>query len=343
MIPKSATMGSTSKEMHKCGLLVGRSPVMRQVFEHIRRVAPYFRTALVTGPTGSGKELVARALHEFCMTASGPFVACNCAAVPETLFESEFFGHVKGAFTGATIDKIGFFERAHGGTLLLDEIGDMPLILQAKLLRILQDQRVPRVGTTVCRDISVRVIATTNVNLRNLIDLKKFRDDLYYRLGMIQIEVPPLCARMEDFPLLVDYFLEQFATNYRVPLPRLTRRAHKLLSSHSWPGNVRELENVLGSACMFADGSSIDVESLPRYLRGSGSEQALRDLPIDSRKLLSLEEMERGYAQAVLAQLAYNKVRTAQVLGISRPRLYRLLREEIPNADKPAPRAAAAC
>src|SRR5260370_88301 len=195
--------------------LVGRSPRMWEVFSRIRRVAPHYRTVLVTGETGTGKDLVAQALHRLSPVASGRYVVLNCSAVVETLFESELFGHVKGSFTGAMHDKAGLFEHAHGGTLFLDEIGDMPLATQAKLLRVLQNQEVQRVGSLSARKVDVRVIAATNHDLRQAIVEKRFREDLYYRLSMVEIQVPRLADRKEDLPLLERHFISRFASQYR--------------------------------------------------------------------------------------------------------------------------------
>ena len=225
--------------------MIGRSPLLLEVFARIRRVAPHFRTALITGTTGTGKELVARALHRRSPVASGPFAVCNCSAVVETLFESELFGYVKGAFTGATQDKIGLFEYAQGGTLFLDEIGDMPLAMQAKLLRVLESREIQRVGSPAARKVDVRIVAATNRDLRAMVADKQFREDLYYRLSMVEIPLPPLADRKEDLPLLERYFVERFAAQYDKLIRGLTRRAQALLASYSWPGNVRELENVL--------------------------------------------------------------------------------------------------
>jgi DNA-binding NtrC family response regulator len=306
---------------------------MLQVFEQIRRVAPHYRTVLVTGATGSGKELVARTLHEFGAASKGRFVACNCAAIVDTLFESELFGHVKGAFTGAVSDKTGFFEHAQGGTLLLDEIGDMPLATQAKLLRVLQDQRVQRVGSPVARRVDVRLIAATNRDLRQLIQSKQFREDLYYRLSMVEINLPSLSQRMEDIPLLVDYFLRQFAAKYKLSMVRLTRQARNVLVCHSWPGNVREMENVLNSACMLAEDGTITVEQLPHYLRRDQVFEALSaGHTFQCEELVSLAELQQRYAQDVLRRVDYNKAKAAHVLGISRPKLYRMLSSKSLNA-----------
>jgi DNA-binding NtrC family response regulator len=302
--------------------MIGRSPLMLEVFARIRRVAPHFRTALVTGPTGAGKELVARALHRLSPAAAGPFAACNCSAVTESLFESELFGYVRGAFTGAVKDKVGLFEYASGGVLLLDEIGDMPLATQGKLLRVLQTQEVQRLGSPVPRPIDVRIVAATNRDLRALIAARQFRDDLYYRLSMVEILVPPLADRKEDLPLLERHLLERFSEQYRHPVRSITRRAQAVLARYHWPGNVRELENVLGNACMSIDGDLIDFRDLPERLRthpaaDTGAEEAL----------LSLPELERRHVLRVLERVGGNKVRAAEILGISRATLYRILGE----------------
>jgi DNA-binding NtrC family response regulator len=300
--------------------MVGRSVQMLEVYTRIRRVAPHFRTALITGPTGTGKELVARSLHSLSPVSTGPFAVCNCAAIIETLFESELFGYVKGAFTGATQDKIGLFEYANGGTLLLDEIGEMPLTTQVKLLRVLQSQEIQRVGSPASRKVDVRIVAATNKNLLGLVAEKRFREDLFYRLSMVEIKLPPLADRMEDLPLLEHFFLEQFAAQYNKPLTTLTRRAQALLARHSWPGNIRELENVLGHACMMAEGDSIDVQDFPGYLSNPVSRALLQE-----EVTLPLEEINRRHARRVLEHVGGNKVHAANVLGISRVTLYRLL------------------
>lgn len=300
--------------------MVGQSPLMLDVFSRIRRVAPHFRTVLVTGPTGTGKELVARGLHRLSPVASGPFVVLNCAAVVEALFESELFGYVKGAFTGATQDKIGMFEYAHGGTLLLDEIGDMPLATQAKLLRVLQSQEIQRVGSPATRKVDVRVVAATNRDLTGMVRAKEFRDDLYFRLSMIEIKLPALVDRKEDLPLLEQHFLEKFAAQYGKPLARLTRRAQAILARYAWPGNVRELENVFGHACMMVEGDSIDVKDLPERFRSATPRGAGAD-----DDLVTLEEIEQRHALRILDRVGGNKVQAAEILGVSRATLYRLL------------------
>ncbi len=301
--------------------MVGRSPLLVEVFARIRRVAPHFRTALLLGPTGSGKELAARALHSLSPAAAGPFVACNCSAVTETLFESELFGYVRGAFTGAHRDKLGLFEYANGGTLLLDEIGDMPLTTQGKLLRVLQNQEVQRVGSPATRKVDVRVVASTNRDLAELMARREFREDLYYRLSMIEIRLPALSERKEDLPLLVRHFIDRFAAQYQKPVRGITRRAEAVLARYHWPGNVRELENAIGDAAMNVDGDTIDVRDLPARLRSQTAQ------PLEQDGMLSLADLERRHARRVLERCGGNKVRAAEVLGISRATLYRLLEE----------------
>ena len=243
--------------------MVGQSPIMQEVFVAIRRIAPHFRTVLIGGATGTGKELVARALHRLSPVASKPLVVCNCAAITETLLESELFGSVRGAFTGASQDRIGLIEAAHGGVLFLDEIGEMSQAMQAKLLRVFQNQEVRQVGATASRKVDVRVIASTHRDLRKMVSQGQFREDLYYRLSMIEIKLPSLAERKEDLHLLEQDILRGCATELKKPVAALTRRAQTVLSRHSWPGNIRELENVLGRACMMATTNTIDVRDLP--------------------------------------------------------------------------------
>ena len=303
--------------------MVGHSPLMLEVFARVRRIAPHFRSVLISGATGTGKELVAQRLHQLSPAASGRFVVCNAPAVIETLFESELFGHVKGAFTGATQDKMGLFEYADGGALFLDEIGEMPLATQSKLLRVLQNQEVQRVGSLATRRVDVRVIAATNRNLREMIEEKQFREDLYYRLSMIEIKLPRLAERKEDLPLLERFFMNRFAAEYKKVIRGLTPRAQIVLSRYSWPGNVRELENVLGHACMMVEGDTIDVRDLPEQLRSPASQESLEE----DEDLLPLAEVHRRHARRVLERANGNKVRAARILGINRATLYRLLEE----------------
>jgi len=305
--------------------MVGSSPLMLEVFDRIRRAAPHFRTALVTGPTGTGKELVARALHSLSPVQSKALAVSNCSAIVETLFESELFGHVKGAFTGAVSDQVGFFEHAAGGTVFLDEIGDMPLTTQTKLLRVIENREYQRVGSPVARKTDVRIIAATNRDLRKLANQGTFREDLYYRLSMIEIKLPSLAERCEDLPLLERYFLERFAREYAKPIERLTRRGEAVLARYSWPGNVRELENVLGHACMMTDSDVIDVADLPEHLHNPPP----RSQP-EPVEFVPMSVVERRHAAAVLAAMNGNKVQAARILGIHRATLARLLQEDWP-------------
>jgi DNA-binding NtrC family response regulator len=293
--------------------MVGRSPLMLEVFAKIRRVAPHFRTVLVTGPTGTGKELVAHALHRLSPASRGHFVICNCSALVENLVESELFGYVRGAFTGATMDKAGMFEHADGGTIFLDEIGELSLQAQAKLLRVLQDRQVQRVGSLTPRGIDVRVIAATHRNLRTMVQDGQFREDLYYRLGVVEISLPTLANRREDLPLLERYFIAKFSTEYDKPIAGLVRRAQTRMATYPWPGNIRELENVIGNACMMADGSLIDIDDLPESLRGQLSESLSTD-----ETILPLDEIQRRHVLRVLEAVGGNKARAAEILGIGR-------------------------
>lgn len=300
--------------------MVGRSPLMLEVYAKIRRIAPHFRTVLVTGATGTGKELVARALHRLSPSSRGPFVVCNCSALVESLVESELFGYVRGAFTGANQDKVGLFEHADGGTIFLDEIGELAPAAQAKLLRVLQNRQVQRVGSLTPRNIDVRVIAATHRNLKTMVRENQFREDLYYRLAVVEIGLPVLANRREDLPLLERYFIEKFSTEFNKPIAGLVRRAQTRLSTYPWPGNVRELENVIGNACMMADGNLIDIGDLPERLRGPLNEELGA-----GDDFLSLEEMQRRHVLRVLEGVGGNKARAAEVLGIGRATIYQLL------------------
>ncbi|HEX4163943.1 MAG TPA: sigma-54 dependent transcriptional regulator [Bryobacteraceae bacterium] len=319
-------------KVYKFEGLIGRSPLMLQVFARIRRIAPHYRTALVTGASGTGKELVAAALHRLSPVSNNRFAVCNCSAVVETLFESELFGHVRGAFTGAAQDKIGLFEYAHGGTVFLDEIGEISFEMQSKLLRVLENREVQRVGSPAVKKVDVRVIAATNRNLQELIAEKKFREDLYYRLSMVEIELPRLADRREDLPLLQRFFIEQFAEQYGKPVKGITPRAQIVLSRHPWPGNIRELKSVFGSACMMVEGELIDVRDLPERIRTRPAEAENED----ASELLSLAEVERRHVLRVLEQVGGNKVQAAKILGINRATVYRIVNEPDPGEEAAA-------
>jgi DNA-binding NtrC family response regulator len=301
--------------------MVGRSSAMLEVFDRIRRVSPHFHTALLIGATGTGKELAARALHRLCPASSGRFVACNCSAIAESIFESELFGHVKGAFTGAFQDKPGFLEYAAGGVLFLDEIGDMPLTTQTRLLRVLENREFQRVGSPVVQKADVRIIAATNRDLRELMARHLFREDLYYRLSMVEIRLPALAERKEDLPYLEHHFLEKFAKLYNQRVRHITPKAQILLSAYSWPGNIRELENILGNACMMNDADVIEVRDLPAHLR-----DAIPSEPQLAESMAPLAELHNAYALKALERAGGNKVLAAKMLGINRATLYRILK-----------------
>lgn len=301
--------------------IIGDSPLMWEVFSRIQRIAPHYRSVLITGETGTGKDLVAQALHRLSPASRGRLVVLNCSAVVETLFESELFGHVRGAFTGATADKPGLVEHAHGGTLFLDEIGDMPLATQAKLLRVLQNQEVQRVGSLAPRKIDVRVIAATHRDLRTSIKEKAFREDLYYRLAMVEIHVPRLAERPGDIPLLTRHFVSKFAEQYGKKIRGLTRRTEIQMMAHTWPGNIRELENAIGHAAMMTMSELIDIQDLPSYLVENRKESVP---PVDSAAmdgLGALEQQERMLVFRALEEADGNQSKAARNLRIGRDAL----------------------
>ncbi len=315
--------------------IVGRSAHMCEMLSRIRRMAPYYRTVLITGETGTGKDLVARALHRLSPVASGPYVIVNCSAVVETLFESELFGHVKGSFTGATQDKPGLFEHAHGGTLFLDEIGDMPLATQAKLLRVLQDQELKRVGALHARKVNVHVVAATNHDLCTAIAEKRFREDLYYRLSMVEIRTPRLADRKNDLPLLERHLVSRFAAQFGKEIRGLTERAQIRLLQHSWPGNVRELENVIGCGAMMTTTEVIDVQDLPLNLQTPA-------VSVPTSKGDVLEGQERLLVMQALETAGGNQTEAARILSISRDRLrYKLKKHNLYMPDSRRASAAA--
>jgi len=314
--------------------MVGNSPTMWDMFSRIRRVAPHYRAVLVTGETGTGKDLVAQALHRLSPAGQGRYVVLNCSAVVETLFESELFGHVRGSFTGASNDKAGLFEHAHGGTLFLDEIGDMPLATQAKLLRVLQNQEVQRVGSLTARKVDVRVVGATNHDLRAAIAEKRFREDLYYRLSMVEIQVPSLEERKEDLPLLERHLIAKFASQYGKDIRGLTRRAQIRLALHSWPGNVRELENVIGHACMMTLGDTIDLPDLPPYLLTGGqigTNPGDTAIAAEAESITgTLEEQERTLILRAMQAADGNQSQAARTLRIGRDALrYKLKKHNL--------------
>jgi DNA-binding NtrC family response regulator len=302
--------------------MVGESPAMLEAFKTIARVARSNTTVLIRGESGTGKELIARTIHERSGRSRGAFVAVNCAAIPEALLESELFGHEKGAFTGAIARRVGRFERGSGGTVFLDEIGDMSLPLQAKILRVLQEREIERVGGSAPIPVDVRLIAATHRDLEQDVAAGRFREDLYYRLAVIAVQLPPLRERGDDLRLLTEHYIAHYAREYRRPVHDISREALALLRSQRWPGNVRQLRNVIESAVLQADGEVL----LPAHL----PQESLREKtqpPVAEASLLTLSELERRHIQRVLAESGGQMNVAAEILGIHRNTLRRKLLE----------------
>jgi DNA-binding NtrC family response regulator len=302
--------------------LVGQSPAMREVFRAVRKAAQTTATVLISGESGTGKELVARAIHYGGPRASAPFVPVNCGGIPEGLIESELFGHMKGAFTGAVTSRAGFFLTADGGTIFLDEVSELSLPCQAKLLRVIQDREVFMVGATRPRHVDVRILAATNKDLLTLVRRQAFREDLYFRLNVINIEVPPLRQRGGDILALAHHFAEKFAREQGQPVPRLSDAVLESFVAYQWPGNVRELENVVQRLVVMTEGDEIDVPSLPAVMRFS--------LPRQRGVNRTLAEVESEHIQAVLAGVGGNRTLAAKILGIDRKTLREKLRHPKP-------------
>lgn len=319
--------------------IIGRSDSMRTLFDNIRQIAHAVGPVLITGESGVGKELVARALHKESDRNSGPFITVNCAGIPAELLESELFGHAAGAFTGALQARKGLFAEADGGTLLLDEIGDMPLEMQSKLLRILQDGRVRPVGANREQNLDVRIIAATNRKLQEAVTQGLFREDLYYRLETFMLQVPPLRLRGDDIELLTANFITHYSLRLQRDIQGITPAALKQLKAYAFPGNVRELSNAIERAVTFCRETEIDVHHLPERLRSASAgvtaivEGNIPAVLLDKETLPSLEHLEQRYIRYVLDKLNGNKRRAAEVLGIGRRTLYRRLVGETSGQD----------
>jgi DNA-binding NtrC family response regulator len=312
--------------------IVGNSPAMIEVFELARKIAKHYTNVLITGPTGAGKELVARALHDLSPVAQSRFAVCNCSALVDALLESQLFGHMRGAFTGATDTRPGLFEYANGGTVFLDEIGETSLAMQAKLLRVIHNREIQRVGSPEIKTVDIRLVAATNRDLRAEVLAGRFREDLFYRLSSIEIRVPGLNERSEDIPVLMQHFLKKYAEAYKKPLRGLTRRAQMALIQHEWPGNVRELENVISSAAITAAADFIDLSDLPQHIQ-----KPRYTLPLAGSdwRPVPLDEIRRVHIERVLESCKGNRVKAAHMLGIGRTSLYRFLK----RSSKRAPAA----
>lgn len=293
--------------------LIGESAPMQRVYKAITKAAATSATVLITGESGTGKELVARAIHYESPRASAPFVPVNCGGIPEGLVESELFGHVKGSFTGAITTRAGFFIAADQGSIFLDEVGELTSAMQAKLLRVLEDSQVQMVGATHPRAVDVRVLAATNKDLAALVRRKAFRDDLFFRLNVITIELPPLRDRGDDIIPLAGHFLAKFARDADKPIPRLSDRAWRCLRDYRWPGNIREFENVLQRLVVMTDGDEIDAADLPSLLRFA--------VPDGAAVHRTLAEVDAHHIRVVLASVKGNKTQAAQILGIDRKTL----------------------
>ncbi|KPL06441.1 Fis family transcriptional regulator [bacterium SM23_57] len=293
--------------------ILGESPLMIKVFKAIEKAAKTSATVLITGESGTGKELVARAIHYNSKRASAPFVPINCGGIPESLLESELFGYVKGAFTGATESRAGFFQTADGGTIFLDEISETSLAMQVKLLRVLQDKEVAMVGATSTRKVDVRVLAATNKDLISLIEKGTFREDLFFRLNVLTVDIPPLRERGDDIIYLARHFAENFSKEFGKQSPRFSDEALQVLRSYYWPGNIRELQNVVQRIVVMTDSDLIEVPDLPSLMRFS----ALNKSGFDR----TLEEVEIEYIRNVLASVDGNKSKAAEILNIDRKTL----------------------
>ena len=306
------------------GELVGGSPAMRKLYGLLERVAETDASVLITGESGTGKELVAQALHRRGRRSAGPFVAVNCAAMPETLLESELFGHARGAFTDARTARAGLFQQAHGGTLFLDEIGDMPVGLQPKLLRALQERKIRPLGGDTETPVDVRLIAATNIDLEAAVEEKRFREDLFFRISVIPIEVPPLRLRGNDILLLAQRFLEDCAAQAGKRVAGLSGAAAEKLLAYAWPGNVRELRNSIERAVALARFEQITLDDLPEKVRDSRRTQIVLASD-DPSELVPLDQVERRYIRRVLEAAGGNKTLAARILGLDRKTLYRKL------------------
>jgi len=306
--------------------MVSRNSTMLEIFSLIERLSKYSTAVLITGATGTGKEMVARAIHNLSPRRERKFVVCDCTAIPESLFESELFGYEKGAFTGAEKSKMGIIREADRETLFLDEIGEIPLMVQTKLLRVLEEHHFRPVGSNKFVEVDVRVICATNRDLRAMIKAGLFREDLYQRINMTEIRLPPLKERKEDIPLLCSNFLDRCNRNLKKNVRGISQRAKRILMNYDWPGNIRELDNLIERAVMLSHVPFIDIKDLPENLMNSPERTDTEEMPYPYLHL-SLEDLEKKHILETLKSVRYNKQKTAQILGLTRPALYRKLRK----------------
>jgi len=317
------------KAKNETDVIIGQSQAMRNIYELVRRTAPTDSTVLITGESGTGKELIARAIHDYSLRDEREFITVDCSALVETLLESELFGHVKGSFTGAIQAKYGSFELANGGTFFFDEIGNLSLDIQAKLLRVIQEKEIKPVGSERTVKVDVRIIAATNKNLRQAITKKTFREDLYYRLNVVPIHIPPLRERKEDIPLLVHHLLKKYNKKRETPITRVEAESMKLLVGHEWPGNVRELENAIERALILEDGDTLLPRCFPWFL-----ERKQVKLMAPTSKVYSLEELEKQHIGRVLQETKGHRGQTASLLGIDRKTLYQKIKKYRLNTEE---------
>lgn len=304
--------------------IVGKSPYMLEIFSLIEKIAKYFTSVLITGETGTGKEMIASAVHAISSSRPKKLVICDCVSIPDNLFESELFGYTRGAFTGADRTRKGLFEEAHNGIIFLDEIGEIPLPIQAKLLRVLEHHQYRPLGSNEIKKIDVKVIAATNRNLKDAVKNGSFREDLYHRLNKVEIHLPPLREKPEDIPLLVRYFLDVFNKRFSKNIKGISRQVQKLFIKYNWSGNIRELENVLERAVMLSSREFIDLEDLPKDLQTTFS--SAKKIPfINKENLSTLEDLEKDYIIYLLEATGGNMRKTAKILDISRTTLYNKL------------------
>jgi len=338
LLERVKILSETVKASQGLDELVGTSPAMRRVYDMINRIAGLDTSVLICGESGTGKELVARALHNNSARSDRPFIGFNCTAVPESLLESELFGHRKGAFTDARSDREGLFVQANGGTLLLDEIADMPLALQPKLLRALEERAVRPVGSNSQQTFDVRIVAATNRDIESLVADGQFREDLFYRLNVIRVDLPPLRARGNDSLLLARHFLDQFASVTGKRVQGIATPAAERLLAYPWPGNVRELRNYMERAVALTQYDTIVVDDLPPKVREYAG-ASIVVASTDPSELLPLEELERRYIQHVLTSASGNKTIAARILGLDRKTLYRKIdKYNLDDGSAPAAR-----